>query len=353
MRTTLTVSLCLASLLWATGASAQEVGPRMGVIPGTDMTRDEFRARAQAQCAAIALNAVTYYLAKDSYAPDIYTLQASPAWNLRIANMFTGRPVQGIYFEPSADAMTNDPAIGLSGMDLTPDLPPPPPQQQGGGQIGPQKDEKPQLNLNANFGTMRVDPAAIRDYDAGDVYYYTKGDLLQLIIYAPDGTYYEWVDDMPNANFRTSLQLRSSQPDENLYAAQVLYYVESLAGQHYNLVQYMAGRETVPGAAVGDLPGSKKIELAGRVGITVVNPVTKQPETAAKSCSPGVILEGSPLKICTAKGESLSITEMTMAREDVGHAPPKPKVKAKPKPKPGSRPPGGSTPGAPGGGRRG
>ena len=35
--------------------AAAKVGPRMGVIPGTSMTHDEFRARAQADLAAVAL----------------------------------------------------------------------------------------------------------------------------------------------------------------------------------------------------------------------------------------------------------------------------------------------------------
>jgi hypothetical protein len=109
----------------------------------------------------------------------------------------------------------------------------------------------------------------------------------------------------------------------------------------------------VPGAQLTSLPGSKKIELAGRIGLTVLNPVTRKPETAAKECSPGVVLEGTPLKICTAAGPSLSLTEMTLAREDPQLQAPsrQPKPRQTVKPKPGQRPPGGKTPGAPGGGR--
>ncbi|MDQ3022975.1 MAG: hypothetical protein M3R04_01125 [bacterium] len=337
-------------LVWAlsTAVQAQVVGPKVGVIPGTNMTRDEFRARAQGQLAAIALNSLTYQIAKGAYAPDIYTLQASPAWNLRIDNMFTGRPIQGIYFEPAPDMMTSDPNVGLGGMDLTPNVPQMMPQKPG----GPQKpDEKPNIVITKT-GTNRVDPAEIRDYEPGDVYYYTKGDMLQLIIFAPDQTYFEWVDESPNANFRANLQLREGQPAENIYAAQVLYYVETLAAQHYNLVQFMADGSTIPGAAVASLPGSKKIELAGRMGITVVNPVTRQPETSAKECSPGLILEGAPLKICTTAGSPLGMVDMTFAREDVQRTAPLPKPKPAPKPKPGQRAPGGPRPGAPGGGRR-
>ena len=110
-----TLLILLLAVLAPAAVLAAPIGPKMGAIPGTSMTRDEFRARAQAQLAAIALNAVTYQIATGSYAPDIYTLQASPAWNLRVANMFTGRPVQGIYFEPTQDSMTSDPSLGLGG----------------------------------------------------------------------------------------------------------------------------------------------------------------------------------------------------------------------------------------------
>jgi hypothetical protein len=340
--------ILLLAVLAPAAVLAAPIGPKMGVIPGTSMTRDEFRARAQAQLAAIALNAVTYQIAKGSYAPDIYTLQASPAWNLRVANMFTGRPVQGIYFEPSQDSMTSDPSLGLGGADIAPDLPPVIPKSLG---EPPKEGEKPPLMFAKSLGTYRVSPAAIRDHDPGDIFYYTKGDLLQLIVYAPDNTYFEWVDEIPNANFRVNLQLRPNQPVENLYAAQVLYYVDSLAAQHYNLVQFMADGQTVPGATISGLSGSKKIELAGRIGVTVVNPITHKPETAVKQCSPGAILEGAPLKICTATGESLSMTDMTMAREDLEHTQQPKKQKPQPKPKPGQRPAGGRTPGAPGGGR--
>jgi hypothetical protein len=339
----------VAALLAVSPAWAQKVGPRMGVIPGTSMTRDEFRARAQADLAAVALNAVTYRIAKGSYATDFYELQASPAWNLRVANMFTGRPIQAIYFEPGPDNMTSAPSVGLGGLEL----PQMPPMGNGSGEMGQVgKEKQPPIQLNPLSGVTRVDPGAIRDYEAGDVYYYVKGDLLQLILYAPDGSFFEWVDEVPNANFRINLQLRPDQPAENLYAAQVLYYVESLAAQHYNLVQFMSDGTTVPGAQLASLPGSKKIELAGRIGITVVNPVTKKPETASTKSSPGVVLEGTPLKIATATGPALAMTEMTMGREDMEHTQsPKPKVRQQPKVRPGQVPPGGPTPGAPGGGR--
>jgi hypothetical protein len=346
MQTRAFAALLAAALLTVpAAAAAQTVGPRMGIIPGTDMTRDEFRARAQAQLAAVALNALTYYVANGSYAPDIYTLQASPAWNLRINNMFTGRPIQGVYFEPTPSQMTKEPPVGLGGI-APPDLNMPPT-----GLNQPKQDGKPNIVVIPGNASARVNPAAIRDHDPGDIFYYAKGDLLQLILFAPDNSYFEYVDEQPNGNYRGNLRLRTNQPAENLYAAQVLYFVETLAGQHYNLVQFMGDQKTVPGAQVGQLPGSKKIELAGRIGITVVNPITKKPLTAGKECSPGNILEGTPLKICTATGPALSMAEMTMGREEQG-AMPAPKAKPQAKPKPGTRQPGGPRPGAPGGGRR-
>ena len=214
------------------------------------------------------------------------------------------------------------------------------------GKLGPDGKLSDLTIQEKQRGPNRVDPKAIRSFDGGDIFYYTKGELLQLIIYAPDGTFVEWVDELPSANYRSSLMLRPNQPKDNLYAAQVLFYVESLAAQHYNLVQFMGDATTVPGAAVASLPGSKKIELAGRIGIFVLNPVTRKPETAATKCSPGVILEGTPLKICTVGGPSLALTEMTPWRARTRRsARPAKKPKPTAKPKPGERPPGGHTPG--------
>lgn len=343
----LTAALLLAL---AVPAAAQKVGPRMGVIPGTDMTHDEFRAHAQADLAAVALNAVAYLLYNGQYAQDFYTLQTSKAWNINVSNMFTGRPLQLIYFEPNPDTMTTAPALGMTTFDFGQDQPP------AGGPVG-KLDEKgdlppdAQFTKNANGGPLRVDPKAIRDFEGGDIYYYTKGELLQLIIFAPDGTFVEWVDELPNANYRASLSLRPTQPKDNLFAAQVLYYVETLAPQYYNLLKFMADESTVPGAAVSSLPGSKRIELASRMGITVLNPITRKPETASKTASPGVIIEGTPLKIVTGDGKVQSLVDMTMAPEDPQTLP-RTKVKkpGKPvqKPMPGTK---GHTPGAPGGGR--
>jgi hypothetical protein len=351
-KSTFGLILAAALLLALSGPSsaAETIGPRMGVIPGTDITHDEFRAQARADLAAVALNAVAYLLYNDSYAQDFYTLQSSKAWNIQVNNMFTGRPLQLIYFEPSPNTMTTGPSMGMSSFDYALDKP-----KTGGpvGQIGDdgKLPDNVQFTAGGNGGPLRVDPRAIRDFDGGDIYYYTKGELLQLIMYAPDGTFVEWVDEIPNANYRSSLTLRAAQPKENVFAAQVLYYVETLAPQYYNLVKFMGDETTVPGASLSELPGSKRIELAGRIGITVLNPVTRKPETAVKTASPGVILEGTPLKIVTLDGKAQSLTEMTMAHEDPQQlARPNAKKPGKPvqKPAPGTK---GHTPGAPGGGR--
>ena len=89
-------------------------GELIGVIPGTGMMRDEFRARAMVQLKAVALSALAYRLLHDDqYPPDLLTLKNSESWNLDLLNIFSGRPVRALYFEPQEGDFTTRPAFDL------------------------------------------------------------------------------------------------------------------------------------------------------------------------------------------------------------------------------------------------
>lgn len=334
--------LLAVALLLPTLAPAQ-VGPKIGTIPGTEMTRDEFRARAEAQLSAIALNAAAYRQVHGSYAPDLATLQASPAWVLRVRNMFRPRNVQSIWFEPRTEHMTSSIPTPLGGVDAHP--PPPPPPSAG---PRPPGETPPIVMVPSGTGRTRVDPKAIRDFEAGDVFYFTGGDLMQLVLYAPDGTYYEWIDEVPESRFRDQLMVPQGAPTDHIFAAAVLYFVERQSPKYHNLVQFMGDRPTLPGASLNDLPADKRVELAERLGITVTNPFTRREIEIVTECSPGNLLASasSPIMLCTDEGP-LTLAQLTRP----GVAPQERPVQAQPRPT-RPAPGGGRTPGAPGGGRQ-
>jgi hypothetical protein len=350
-------ALALLALVVMSGAAAAQSGPVIGNIPGTSMSRDEFNARARAQLAALALNAVTYMLAGEDYNQDYYDLQASPAGNLGLKNMFTGRPVQAIFYDAPVDAMVSTPVADMPGAfdQLNPNAPAPP----IGGPRAPVNPETGMGEWKAtggrSTGPLRVDPGMIRDYSGGDVYMYVRDELLQLIMFAPDGTYFERIDEIPNANYRENLQLTTGVAPDALYLAQVLYYLGNLAPQYSNLVRFMGNRETVPGAMFPTLPPAKRLSMSEEIGVTIRNPVTRRPIAVSATPSPGDIVDpsisGESLRLWNADGQAVSRAELTTGPVNREAAQPAPKPgKQKPAVRPGGKPKGGGA--APGGGRK-
>jgi hypothetical protein len=164
---------------------------------------------------------------------------------------------------------------------------------------------------------MRVDPQAIKDIVAGDVYYYVEGELLQLIIYAPDRTYVEWVDEVPNVNFREGLSLSTEGTvfPADQYSLQVLYYAEELLPEYLGLYRFMADLDSPPQAALQNLSAAERLPLAQEFGVTVLNPFTHQPAAATAEPSPGdfVLAEASreaPLLVYLSSGKVARATDL-------------------------------------------
>jgi hypothetical protein len=290
---------------------------QLGKIKGTDMLRDEFRARGRAKLAAIALNALTYYEVEGEYPADFYELRRCAAWNLEVTNLFTGRPIQAVFFEPKEEDLTSAPPLDVISIGI-PSTPAP---------IGSATDEAGTFDpakmgeLLANQppkNVSRVDPRQIKDPEPGEVFYYTSNGLLQLVMFAPDGTFVELVDETPNrswlARFRTNSMLATWPTD--LYAAQVLFYLEQLLPQYYNLAMFMGDRETLPRPQFASMGGDELILLADELGITPLNPVSKDPLGLSMDVTtPGNLFEPdpaqrSPLHISLPDGRILTLTDL-------------------------------------------
>jgi len=311
------------TLLTAFPAQAQDE-PDMGTIPGTSMRRDEFRGRAMAQLSAIALNALTYQLANGEYPKDFAHLRGSDAWNIDVTNMFSGQRLRSIYFEPQPGDLTSAASNGfVPSFDVPPGLPPDGGQRgSGGGSTEPGgSDIAPGaiVDIPVTIGAqqLRVDPQAIKDIVPGDVFYYVQGELLQLIIYAPDRTYVEWVDEVPNVNFREGLSLSTENTvfPADLYSLQVLYYTEELLPEYLGLFRFMADRDSPPQAALQALSAAERLPLAQEFGVTVLNPLTHQPAAALAQPSPGdfVLADGSreaPLLVYLSSGKVAMSTDL-------------------------------------------
>lgn len=317
---------CVLLLMVAPG-QAQDPGQLVGQIPGTNMMRDEFRARAMVQLKAVALNALTFrVLYGDTYPANLYELKGSTAWNLDVTNMFTGQPVQAIHFEPSEDDYTSRPVL-----DLPMVIEQQPPafsdvigagagesegadDGEGGGLF--LEDAVPTADLLSPTGRPRVDPGKIRYFTAGDIYYYTNGDLLQLVIFAPDGGYLEYVDESPNLRWQGILQVPPGAPwPDSITVAQVLFFADRLLEQHHNLVEFMGGRETIPAVRFKAVGAEERIAMARHLGIILGNPSTQQPIAVAPEASTGNFAEPDPavplpLKIWLRDGKAWSLDEL-------------------------------------------
>ena len=309
----------LLACLLAFPALAQEPPPELelGMIEGTGMLRDEFRARALAQLAAIALNALAYYEIEGEYPADFYALRRSDAWNIDATNMFTGRPVQAVFYEVQEDDLTTAPPLDVVSIDI-----PQTPVAVGSatdptGSFDPDRMGQI-LSSQATENISRVDPRRVEEPEPGEVFYYTAGGLLQLVMFAPDGTFAELVDETPNrswlARFRTNA-MAATWPDD-LFAAEVLFYLEQLLPQYYNLVKFMGDQETTPRPAFAGMGGDELVLLADELGITPLNPVTKEPlglrtgELAdGDLCEPDPA-ERRPLYICLPKGRVLALVDL-------------------------------------------
>ena len=285
-RTALSIAVaCLAAVLALAAATAQDFPPlagdnpeaTIGTIPGTDMLRDEFRARAQLQLKAVALSAHTHRLMNnaDSWPTGYYELRNSQAWGFDLLNIFTGRKVQAIYFEPGEDDFTDRPVFdvpfemyqptGPTVSDLMPD-----------GQPDPSAFAQ-MFETESEGEVMRVDPGTIRDFSPGDIYYYTAGDILQLVLFAPDGSYFEHVDFGPNNSWMAKLRTPGGGlwPD-SILAAQLLYFTERMLPQYYNLVQFMGDEETIPATWYETLTPAERLDMAYDLGISILNPFTRE-----------------------------------------------------------------------------
>ncbi|MBN2081981.1 hypothetical protein JW859_07220 [bacterium] len=290
----------LAAVLLGTPAGAQDPPadifgggePTVGEIPGTGMLRDEFRARANIQLSAIALNALTYrILHDDTYPTDLITLLRSEAWNLDVTNMFTGRRLQAIYFVPGEDDMTTLPVMDLAMLidQETTDL------GFVGNAGGTDYSQLGEMIAGATPSALpRVDPRRIRTYTGGDVYYYASGDLLQLIMFTPDGGFLEYVDETPRRNWHEKLTGTAAMWPDSVLVSAVLFFCENLLLPNYNMVEFMGNRATLPVASFDEIGAGQRVELAAALNIAIRNALTGEPVGIAAEYSAGDFAPGDP-----------------------------------------------------------
>ncbi len=315
------LALLLAGLLACAGpAQAQEPEDLIGTIPGTQMSRDEFRARAMAQLATISLAALTYLEVNGKYPEEFYKLRGSRAWNIEVNNMFKARPVQSIPFEPGPSDYTSTPPLGLPGnFDMPTASGPPMTSHAPGAEPGASQGTSglpPVDSWTFSSGVgRRVDASKVSGYVPGDIFYYVNEGLLQLVLFAPDGSYYEWVDEVPNPNFRESLRLRVKKDPEGtaLYSAQVLYFTEQILPKYYNLVQFMASQPTEPQQALQRTPASERISMASKLGLEIRNVLTRQPISIGMASGDFAEEGGNGAPISILLGEqALSLHDLTL-----------------------------------------
>jgi hypothetical protein len=300
-------------------ALAQERPPQLelGKIKGTDMLRDEFRARGLAQLSAIMLNALTYYEIEGKYPDDFYKLRGSKAWNIDVKNIFSGRPIQAVSFEPQDSDLTTSPPLNVISLDIPSTNMPVGSATDENGSFDPKK----MADIMANQGprnVSRVDPLKVREPEPGEVFYYAAGSLIQLIIYAPDGTFAELVNEVPNRSwlFRYRTNAMAQTWPDDLYAAEVLFYLEQIMPQYYNMVQFMGDKETTPRGDFPQMGGDELLLLADELGITPLNPVTRKPlALAADPAKDGDLCEPdpasrSPLHICLPGRRVMTLDEL-------------------------------------------
>ena len=314
----LTVALAAAALLQLPARAQETEGPDMiGSIPGAGMLRDEFRARARAQLNAIALNALVYHKMFNEYPATLYDLYNSDAWNLDVVNMFSGQPIDSVMFEAEPSEMTVRPYLELPFNYAIPNAPPaglfnPPAGGGAAGEMAPQP-----MGTLGGIKTARVDPEAIDTYTPGDIFYFVEDKLIQLVVWAPDGTYQELVFEVPNGNWSEALTVSSGEAwPENLLLAQIAYYLERELPQSYNLVLFMGDKTPLPQHELTDASAAERLAMAEELGISILNPLTKQPiEVLASAERAGNIVEPDPAlpmptRLATKSGEIVTLAEL-------------------------------------------
>jgi hypothetical protein len=339
-------------------AAQDKIGPDIpiGMIPGTSMMRDEFRARAFTQLAAIALCAHAYWVVEGEYPPDYAHLRGSDAWVIDVKNLFSKRPVQGLFFEPKALDLTSDPSLGIYEA-LAASVAPAASDQAHNGQGASMDDFVKQLpkslddalKQQPSSGVMRVKPEAIKDKTAGDVFYYTKSGLLQLVMFAPDGTFVEHVDSVPCQGWLERIRLGKENKywPQGVYAAVTLYFSEFMLPQYYSLVQYMSDRDSKVPAQYDTAGPAERIKLAAELGLELRNPLTRLPIEVSETATPGAYRApgadaATPLFVWMADGKAVSLKDLRPASAAPGAAPKTQAPAKKPTPKrPGAPPMGG------------
>jgi hypothetical protein len=287
--------LCLLSGVAQAQESHLPENPQsVGMIKGTGMLKSEFRAMAYTQLLAVALNAHAYYIEFNEYPPTFYDLYNSAAWNLDVQNIFSGETVNEVYFSQDNMAMTNLPSLGLmtelKPLDTSVPLPPP------SGPVDPQNPIIQPLELSS--GPLRIDPAGVVAPSPGDVLYYTDGDLLQLVIFAPDGTYVEFVANTPDRRWLSTMGLHAADYEWpwDVHCAAVLLFTEELLPQYYSLYRYMSNQEDIPRHRLAAFDAQQRIDMAAQLKIVIWNPFSKVPIKATETPSRGDFLQepGSP-----------------------------------------------------------
>jgi hypothetical protein len=345
----LALLLCVAT---AGPGLAQEEMPSedlpIGVIPGTEMTHDEFRARAEAQLAAVALNALTYRVLNGEYAAGLYELYNSSAWNLDVMNMFTGQPVNAVMFTPGPDDMTSSAEVGLPfNVELgSAPAPAPTPAPIGDGEEG--EGDSGQIEgitmLAAEPVHFRVDPTRITTANPGDIFYYADGEILQLLMYSGDGVYAEYFEIAPNGRWAAKVGLREAGQywQQDVLAAQVLFFTGELLPQHYNHVQFMAEQPLATYTAPQRVDPWSALEMAADLDIVILNPSSKQPIVVSEGSSRGDFIDLSAggsqlLTIGLQNGRASTLSQLYEAYAEPAGMQDRPAPKPKPSPLGGRR----------------
>jgi hypothetical protein len=338
-------------------AAKEMSGPSdlQNTIPGTSLTRDAFRARAFAQLTAVALNAHAFYAVNGDFPATFYDLFNSDAWNLDIHNVINGRNVDAIEFTPGHNDFTTTapslmPMPGSAG-DAGNGAPGQPPLKATGNLTEGLQLDMNELSKSFDAGSQngrRVDPKAIEPKTPGNIYYYTSGKLLQLVLFAPDGTYMEYVASNPNTNWLALLNIKSSGRSfpADLYANQVLLYMERVLPRNYNLVRFMSNNEPLPEPVLQQRTAAERLKMSDELGITVFNPYTKHAAKAAEAPPKAGDFAAQPVPVTLAlrSGEVVSFDQLSAGLLPPGAAKPGP-AKPGPKPtKPSSPPPLGGRP---------
>ena len=320
--------MLLACLLLATlqpAAAQQDFLPddagSVGMIKGTEMSKSEFRARAYTQMLAAAVCAHAFYLENNQLPADFYELYNSGAWNFDLQNIFTGATIDAVYYDPQTVGKTNIPSPGLMAelrpLDTSPPLLPP---------SGPQDPDNPLITpMVVNSNPLRVDPYDVPAPAPGDILYYTNGSMLQMVVFAPDGTFVEYVQTSPDQRWLSIMSVNSAEYEWpfDVYTAQVLLFTEELLPQYYSLYKYMSDQGQVERHRYPTMDAAQRIQMAAELGITIWNPYSKRPIETSEVPSRGdfLVLPGAPPTplIITIEGDR----EFTLAQaiDSVGNAP--------------------------------